>query len=951
MLSVERGPRGEPHQLFAGMALLRLFGHPVFERGQTRTPIAVPPKALALLALVAANHARPLSREWLAQTLWPDDDPADARANLRRQLHLLSKAAAPDLFVLTRHTAQWNSGGEVSADVVRFDTLAAADSALAIQEYGGDLCAGIDDEVLGPLRARYRSQYESLLRKLVEAARAGGDDSSLALWLQRAVNHDPFDESSVRDLMRLRERHGDRAGALREYHALSQRLRAQLGADPQPETVALFNDMLYASESPSVPNNLVASSTSFVGRDDELSSIARALKATRLISIVGPGGVGKSRLALRAASNALRDFPGGVWFVDLVNTSSETAVWAAIGDVVGISTDGARNEAIIAALRRAATLIVFDDCKAAAAGVVSRLIADAAVSIIATCRRPFGADGDLCIELQPLAVPPERLVDGDSPLRYPAYRLFIERATAVSPAFRVPAASAPALARIVRRLNGLPLAIELVASRANVLTFDGMLKRLTASNATIESTIAWSYALLSAGERDVFRRLGIFRATFSIEAVEAICGGDAAAGALFETVDASLVRALPSGDDIRYCLLSSTHEFARTRLRESGEEEAVARAHASHYASLVDGAADLDEAAYDRLFARVQFAMDDLLAALDWCIAANEFETGAAIANGICRERQRRGYSRETLAVLERLLAAGAANRSALSARTHQSAGVLATACMDAATARYHHQRAYEIYNDLGDTVAAAHACAGVALAAQFAGDYAQSELLLREAISGLECGARTPFLGRTMNALAKSLVAAGRMEEAKHLSLHAAQLHRDLGESAGLGVSLKNLALIAFKQRDYAGANRYLEELLEQHAAESDVHRYVDAMNLQARVLRACGQTMQAREQHLAVLEFRDRIAGSHLLAETFEGAALTMERCGDLRAAALLAGGAQGLRSRMRVPMNPRESCDFEALRERLFTELGESDCGTLWLRGQTDDAEALAALGKTK
>lgn len=937
------------------MALLRLFGHPVLERDGTRTQIGVPHKAVALLAILAANHTRPLSRDWLAQSLWPDDDPADARANLRRQLHLLSKAVCEDLFVLTRHTAQWNSTSQISADVVRFDTLTAAESALALQEYGGDLCAGIKDELLEGLRLRYRSQYEALLRKLTDAARAAGDDSSLALWLQRAVNHDPFDESSVRELMELRERHGDRAGALREYHALAQRLRAELAVDPEPQTAAVFNRILYGGEPPSVPNNLIASPTSFVGRDDELASIARHLKEARFVSIIGPGGVGKSRLALRAASNALREFPGGVWFVELVNADSEYAVWSAIADVLGVTAGENRDDAVVSALRRA-TLIVLDNCEhvaQAASRVAGRLLDECAASLITTGRRRLETDGERCVELQPFAVPPEQLPDGQSLLRYPAYRLFIERATTISPAFRVQPAKAPTLARILRRLDGLPLAIELVASRAHMLTLEGMLKRLAAANSAIESTIAWSYDLLSPQERRVFARLGAFHGKFSIDAVEAICGGEPAVSALFESVEASLARALPAGDDVQYSLLATTREFARARLRESGEEQAALRAHASYFASLVERAAELDEAAYDRLFAGLHYAMDDFVAALEWCIEVEDVETGAAIANGICRERQRRGYSRELLTLLEKLLAGtgAAVVESPQLARTHRSAGFLANTCGDAARARFHNQRAYEIYRRTGDAVSAAYARAGIALAAQLAGNYSECEQLLRETVSELEHCNHTPLLASTLNVLAELLITVGRLSEAQALSLRAAQLHRDLGESAGLGLSLKNLALIAYNQNDYAAATNYLGEVLERHAIDNDVYGYVEAMNLQADVLRSSGQPGQALEQHVAALEFLDRLAGSHLLAQTFESAALTMEACGDLRSAALLAGGAQGLRSRMRAPMDSRAAREFEALRERLRGQLGDAQYDALWLRGQTDGTQALATLGRYK
>ncbi|HET9096604.1 MAG TPA: BTAD domain-containing putative transcriptional regulator [Candidatus Baltobacteraceae bacterium] len=948
MLGRVRGPRAGAQQWFGDMAILRLFGSPMLERDGSRTQIGAPPKGLALLGIIAANHARPLSREWLAQSLWPDSDPADARANLRRQLHLLAKSLGEDVFTLTRHTAQWNAAASTGADVINFETLASAESALALQEYGGDFCAGVDDELLDGLRLRYRSRYEDLLRKLIENARASGDQASLALWLQRAVNHDPFDESSVRDLMELRERHGDRAGALREYHALAHRLRGELGVEPEAETLTAFNRILYGAQPATAPNNLSASATSFVGRDEELASVAGALKTARFVSITGPGGVGKTRLAVRWAFNAVQLFPDGVWFIELVNATDAYSIWNAIGEVLGITADERRDEAVLGALTRSRTLLVLDNCEhvfEALGPVVDRLLANTSVRVVATSRRHIGAQDEASVELQPLEIPPANVTDSETLLRYPAYRLFVERATTISPAFRVTPEKRPALARILRRLDGLPLAIELVASRAHMLTLEGMLKRLGPAGA-IDAAIAWSFDLLSPPERGVFARLGVFHGKFSIDAVEAICGGEQAVASLFEIVEASLAQAAPHDDTVHYTLPATTRGFARARLVESGEEQSACRRHAHYFASLVEHAAELGEAEYDRFFSTLQCEMDDLIAALAWCVGARDLDTGVTIANGICRERQRRGYSRETLAALEALLAsADGAEDTPRLARAHRVAGILANTCTDLKRARFHNERAYEMYRRLGDAVPAAYACAGIALAAQLAGEYAESERLLRQAVAELEHSSHTPLLARTLNFLGEMLVTMDRLPEARDLTLRAAQLHRSLGEHVGLGLALKNLALIAYRERDYTCAGKILEEVLTCHAVDNDVYRYVDAINLQADVFRASGRIEDAMAAHLAALEFRERLAGSHLLAETLERTALTLERRNDARSAVLLASAAQGLRTRMRAPMSPHAAKDVNALTERLRAQLGEAEYGALWIRGQTEDVQALS------
>lgn len=616
------------------MAFLRLFGHPVFERG-ARAQLGVPPKATALLALLTANASRPLSREWLAQTLWPDNDPSDARTNLRRHFHLLGKALGEDVFVLSRHTAQWNAQCAIIVDVIRFDTLLKTQPALAADEYGGDLCAGTTDEVLVGLRVRYRAEYEELLRTLVRNASRAGDDTSLLIWLGRLIAYDPLDEPTVREMIHLRCRGGDRSGAIREYNGLLHRLHSELDVEPQPETLALFSELLTESCSAPAPHNLINAATSFVGRERELSQVITALTQWRIVTITGLGGIGKSRLATRCGFDVIANYPDGVWRIDLEHAHTQAAIWEQLAQAAGTAAPNADGDTVLDHFRDRRALVVLETCEhihEAAREVSQRLIAQTSVTVLATSRRQLHASGECAIELGALEIPPADVAPGDTPLRYGAYRLFLERAAMISPAFRVSPHQIASLTEVLRSLDGLPLAIELVASRANLLTIDGMRKRLTATmhssrrtgaparTQTIEDAILWSYDLLSAGQREVFERLSVFSGHFTPDDIEGVCSDvPSAVESLFELSDASLVAIVSCQDDIRYRLLETIRSFAHGRLVASGSLRSAQLAHAGYYAKRCEALAELSVAEYDDAAGSMWPSMPDCLAALERC--------------------------------------------------------------------------------------------------------------------------------------------------------------------------------------------------------------------------------------------------------------------------------------------------------------------------------------------
>lgn len=916
------------------MALLRLFGHPVLERDGTRTALKVPAKAVALLSIIASNHLRPLSREWLAETLWPDSPASEALANLRRHLHLCLRAIDDDALTLTRTTVQWNAQSQTDVDVIRFDTFSQTQPSLAIQEYSGELCAGISDEILESLRPRYRSAYEVLLRDLIERARAAKDDSQLAVWLQRALNHDPFDETCVRETMELRARNGDRTGALREFNAFVQRLRSELSTEPEAETTALFHRIAGGADEPRIPNNLPNASTTFVGRANELAQLSDALRASRIVTLLGPGGIGKSRLAIRAARMLLPSYRDGAWFVPLDHAATEPAIWERVAQTLGLPASDDRRTAVIHAMEHRQALLIFDTCEQAvepARRVAESLAAGTSATILATSRRKLNAKSERIVEVPPLDIP------ADDPgraelMQFGAYRLFIERATAVSPAFRVSAADVRTLISILQRTDGLPLAIELVASRANVLTIEGMRKRLpsamraphrspaSARAQTIDETIAWSYGLLTQKQQSVFRAVGAFAGTFDIEDVEQLCGGTAdVALALFELVDASLVSVSASGNDVRYRLLDTTREFARRHLLEREGSQTLLR-HAELFAHKAREIAAATEDRLGALLAQTLAAMPDYLCAIDNSREHGRIDYALQILEGIHRFGVRKHAAPEMLERIDSLLAAAGAATLAQRARLTRMAAMLTHDDLERNFAL--DVKAIELYQQLGDEVGLCDAMSAHAATLFYMGRNDQSERLL------LEVCERAQRVGATRI----YLKSAGRLgalindyERAVEFLVPAVEQMLEIGELRQAAWAYRSLAACAFFSQRWEEAAKWADESLALFEKNAEPLMQALLATMRGCALQQAGRDAEAVRSHLRALPL---CAGFEQYVETvecLEDMASTLAALGDCAPAARLVGYTLHTRATLGVPLTEQQLSYYGPNRENLAQRLG--------------------------
>ncbi len=936
---------------------LHLFGTPALCGGGVTTRLAVPAKAVALLAILVVHPGSPQLRSRLAEILWPEITDEEARANLRRHLHLLVKTLPPSALALTKNSACWN-GEQLGCDVVEFSRLSSDPRtfARAVALRQGELCVGVHDDALEPERKALDERYVAMLTDLAYASYKTGRHPDARLYLERLVAADPLDERHVRALMSLSRETGDRAGALREYNVLAARLRTELDVEPERETTQLFQEILYASEAGSTPHNLTGETNSFVGREAELEEVGTRLRDHRLVTILGPAGIGKTRLARRSAFNQLGQFPGGVWFVDLAQSSSRVDIERSVAQVLRreITPTASAMPAILHALAAQPALLVLDNCEQVcidAGEFAAALFAGSKASVLATSRHRLEASDESVLHLQPLPVPPEATHhNAEEVMRYPAARLFLERAATVAPWLRLTAENARNVGDILACIDGLPLAIELVAARANLLTLEGILKRLAdrstvfasrshgARHFTLDDAIAWSYDLLSETERALFGRLSVFAGSFDMAAAECVCreeGLDVAA-TLFELVEASVLQPLANGEQVRYQMLATTRVFAQEKLRRSADAQTMARAHATYYAGVAEPLRRLDDASRERRFTELAADFDNFAAALRWCAEHGDLDVGARLANGIVLYMKQRTYSRETLTLIETLLEHADEPASERLALCHRSAGILANTCTEWPRAKKHNQLAAEIFGSIGDDAAASNAYSGVVAAEFHAGHFEQAERLLLETLQKEETLGNAAFLAKMRSFLGAVYLATGRLREAREQTMRSLETFRLLGDTYRVSVANKNLALGAFHAGDLGEAIAWIEEALALSVTRSDMARYVDAVNLHGSILRKRGLLAEALAKHSEALRVLSTIEESHLIADVLEDTAQSCTSAGDPATAALAAGAARRVRDEFLAPMNPFVAPKWDDLLARLSASLGTERFENLLSRG---------------
>ena len=406
------------------------------------------------------------------------------------------------------------------------------------------------------------------------------------------------------------------------------------------------------------PGNLPAEATSFIGRRRELAELIKKLTAARLVSLVGPGGVGKTRLATRIATDLARGFPGGAWLVELAEVRDSGLISNAVVAALDLRDQAATEPLalLLSYLRDKELLLVVDNCEhllGGAAQLVSEIIRAApGVRVMATSREPLGVPGEHVVPVPPLQLPSAQADEPLNRLRQnEAVMLFSERAVAASGKFALTASNQAAVVDLCRRLDGLPLAIELAAVRTRVLTAEQILDRLTDRFAlltgggraaalprhqTLRTTIDWSHDLLAADERTLLRRLCVFAGRFTLEDVESVCASDMPAGQAFDLLSSLVDKSLVIKEDARhlacYGLHETMREFAGIKLREAGEEQVVQLRSTEYYVSRCQRSI---EGARYRLVEWLEWMdleIDNVRSVLQRCLIHQDFPRGIVLA-------------------------------------------------------------------------------------------------------------------------------------------------------------------------------------------------------------------------------------------------------------------------------------------------------------------------------
>jgi predicted ATPase/DNA-binding SARP family transcriptional activator len=613
------------------------------------------PRVRALLIRLALQPGASVPADALADGLWGDAPPAD-QANALQSLVSRLRRVLPDPALVASGPAGYRLAVEPDAvDALRFERLAGEGRRTLAEERDPDTAARLLRDALalwrGPALADaaaagvpYAAAPAARLEGLRLAAREDLCEAELAAGRARAALTDaealaaeePLRERPLALLIRARYAAGRQAEALSAYEAYRARLADELGVDPSPELRELHLAVLRADPSLAVDRrtragNLRAALTSFVGRDEELRLIAKRLSEGRLVTLTGPGGAGKTRLAVTAAAGVADDYPGGVWLVELASVGTPDDVpQAVLGTVcpgVGGGTGMLESRArppvaardatglLAEAFPDAATLLILDNCEhlvGAAARLAERLLGvRPRLRVLATSREPLAVLGEALCPVPPLAVPgpgePVASVESAA-----AVRLFADRAAAVRPGFAVGEGNAGAVVEICRRLDGLPLAIELAAARLRTLTPAQLAARLhdrfrlltggsrTAMprHQTLRAVVAWSWELLSDAERELAERLAVFAGGAGGATPASVAGvtgvSEAEALELLASLsDKSLLHAVDddeSREEPRFRMLETLREYGLERLAERGRVREARDAHAAYFVRLAEAA-------------------------------------------------------------------------------------------------------------------------------------------------------------------------------------------------------------------------------------------------------------------------------------------------------------------------------------------------------------------------
>ncbi len=734
------------------------------------------------------------------------------------------------------------------------------------------------------------------------------------------------------------------------------------------DLAAVRDRLAEASARPSEPrpNNLPVQRTAFIGREHEATALRELLNRAdvQLVTLTGPGGIGKTRLALQVANEAAADFPGGICFVPLSVVSDIALIASTIAQALGVRENGNQSSEeslkdYVSGLDQPTLLLLdnFEHLLSAAPVITQLLTTSPKLKVAVTSQAPLHVYGEHEFPVPPLGLPDLKSIPPLEVLsRLPAVALFVERARAVKHEFALSRDNASAVAAICARLDGLPLAIELAAARIKLLSPSAMLSRLESRlnlltggardlptrQQTLRSTVDWSCSLLNTAEQTLFRRLSVFAGGCTLEAVEAVCDTKTDLGldildAMASMVDKSLVQQSEQVDaETRFLMLSTIREYALERLVESDDAPAVRRAHAAYYLVLAEEGAE-DVAAHPEWFDRFEVEHDNFRLALDYLIKTGDAEWGLRLGAALFRFWETREYLTEGRDAIVRLLALeGTLARPKLRARMLFAAAVLSGEQGDYGSARQLFEDSLETCLELNDNRGVAVALNALAVNARERGDLAAASLLFERCVEIWKDLGDSADIARALSNLANVMKLQCEYARASSLYDECLTMFRKAEDGAGVAWTLNCQGDVAREKGDVAAACSFCEQSLAAFRQLRDGWGIASALSDLASLNCDKGNNGEARRLYGESIRMFQELGHQRGIARALECLAVNAASQSNAEQSLHLAGAAAALRQRLGAPLRLTEQPRLEKALEFARRALGSAAGLTAWTEG---------------